>query len=277
MEVKFYTLVSSAYPNDIKYVGKTKQTLKRRLQGHLTQARRCLKLGIYTNHNYNWINQQLSRGYEIIIEEIETINCEDNETWKNTEKYWIAQFKEWGFYLNNISEGGEEGNTKPPIEEVIRKRAEHFIGKPRSEKTKQDISNSLKGLKKSEETLEKIRTSIVAKQGRPVLQFTLQNQFIREWDSGAEAARTLNIDKANLNACCKGKKKTCGGFIWKYKYPDIKPQTRVAQIDSKGDIIKIFNNSAEAGREFNIDKNLVNNVCQGKQSETYHLKFKYLD
>jgi hypothetical protein len=31
MDITFYTLSSSAYPNDIRYIGKTKQTIKRRL------------------------------------------------------------------------------------------------------------------------------------------------------------------------------------------------------------------------------------------------------
>ena len=34
MEIKIYTLSSTREPNNIRYVGKTKQTLKRRLQGY---------------------------------------------------------------------------------------------------------------------------------------------------------------------------------------------------------------------------------------------------
>lgn len=106
---------------------------------------------------------------------------------------------------------------------------------------------------------------------------TKNGELIREWSTGAEAARELKLDKANLNACCKGKKKSCGGYIWKYKYPDVIPETKIVQMDLKGNVIKVFKNSAEAGRELGIEKNLINNVCKGKQPETYHFVFKYYD
>lgn len=120
------------------------------------------------------------------------------------------------------------------------------------------------GQSKSEEIKNKIRKSISDKQGRPVLQLTKTGEFIREWITGAEAARELHLDKANLNACCKGKKKSCGGYVWKYKYPDIIPETKIIQMDLNGNIIKIFKNSAEAEKELSIEKNLINNVCKGK-------------
>lgn len=52
---------------------------------------------------------------------------------------------------------------------------------------------------------------------KPIIQLDLQNNFIREWDSGKSASKELNIHKANITACCKGRYKTCGGYIWKYK------------------------------------------------------------
>lgn len=275
MEVTFYTLTSSAYPNDIRYVGKTRQTIKRRLQGHICSAKKAAKKGYCTNHNYNWINQQLSRGNSIIIEEIETVHFEEGEDWQWLEKYWIAQFKEWGFNLTNIKEGGEDNYYTEPTQEVIRKRAKQCVGRPRTEQTKQDISKALSCQNKSEETINKIRKSISEKQGRPVLQLTKSGELIKEWLTGAEAARELKLDKANLNACCKGKKKSCGGYIWKYKYPDVIPETKIVQMDLNGNVIKVFKNSAEAGRELGIEKNLINNVCKGKQPETYHFVFKY--
>ena len=48
-------------------------------------------------------------------------------------------------------------------------------------------------------------------------------------------------------------------------------------MDLNGNIIKIFKNSAEAEKELSIEKNLINNVCKGKQPETYHFVFKYYD
>lgn len=53
---------------------------------------------------------------------------------------------------------------------------------------------------------------------KAVLQYSLDGKFIREWSSAIEAARGLRMKiNAGIGEVCKGKKKTAGGFIWKYK------------------------------------------------------------
>ena len=51
----------------------------------------------------------------------------------------------------------------------------------------------------------------------PILQYTLSGEFVREWDSGKQASEELNINKGNITAVCKGKRKSSGGYIWRYK------------------------------------------------------------
>ena len=51
----------------------------------------------------------------------------------------------------------------------------------------------------------------------PVIQYNLNMQFIREWESMVDAARELGLSSACIGRCCKGKLKTSGGFVWKYK------------------------------------------------------------
>lgn len=46
-----------------------------------------------------------------------------------------------------------------------------------------------------------------------VNQYTINNQFIKKWDSMRLAEQTLNI--RHINECCKNKRKTAGGYIWK--------------------------------------------------------------
>ena len=107
MEIKIYTLASTRNLNDIRYIGKTKQTLKRRLQGHLCNAKKAERLRNHKNHNYNWINHELLEGYSIVIEEIDSLDFSDNEDWKWFEQYWISQMKIWGFNLTNLTDGGD--------------------------------------------------------------------------------------------------------------------------------------------------------------------------
>lgn len=55
------------------------------------------------------------------------------------------------------------------------------------------------------------------KYSKPVLQYTLNGQFVREWLSAKQAEREGGFHQANICMCCKGKQKTHKGYIWKYK------------------------------------------------------------
>lgn len=52
---------------------------------------------------------------------------------------------------------------------------------------------------------------------KPILQFDKQGNFIREWESIAKACRELKILKQSIIPVLKNKRKTSGGFIWRYK------------------------------------------------------------
>ena len=49
-----------------------------------------------------------------------------------------------------------------------------------------------------------------------VLQYTLDGEFVREWESISEAHRN-GFHRSHIIDCCRGKLKTHKGFIWKYK------------------------------------------------------------
>lgn len=50
-----------------------------------------------------------------------------------------------------------------------------------------------------------------------VLQYDLQGNFIKEWSSIKEVKEQLNIRHSSICGCCKGRYKTAGGYIWRYK------------------------------------------------------------
>ena len=49
---------------------------------------------------------------------------------------------------------------------------------------------------------------------KPILQYTLDGEFIREWSSATDVGREVNSTICN---CLKGRYKTAYGYIWKYK------------------------------------------------------------
>ena len=67
------------------------------------------------------------------------------------------------------------------------------------------------------EHFEDFRKSSVKSRSKPVLQYTLEGEFIKEWPSQAEASRQTGIHYGTISNCCVGRGKTAGGFIWRYK------------------------------------------------------------
>ena len=76
---------------------------------------------------------------------------------------------------------------------------------------KENSNNPLSIVNKSES-----KKGIKNHRHQPVLQYDKDGNFIREWDTMTEAETTLNITH-KIHFVCQGKRKTCGGYIWKYK------------------------------------------------------------
>ena len=92
---------------------------------------------------------------------------------------------------------------------------------PMSEATKKAISETLKGVPKpylkGVPKSEEHKKAIGEANSKKILQFTKSGEFIREWSSMSETYRQLKIKCSNICSCCKGKCKSAGGYIWKYK------------------------------------------------------------
>lgn len=62
---------------------------------------------------------------------------------------------------------------------------------------------------------------------KPIIQYSLSGEFIKEWPCAWEAQRQLGIQQQNISKMCTGavqilkgigyKRKSAGGFIWKFK------------------------------------------------------------
>lgn len=52
---------------------------------------------------------------------------------------------------------------------------------------------------------------------KPILQYNLNFDFIKEWESAKEASKHLNIRRENIVSCLKGRRNYAGKYIWKYK------------------------------------------------------------
>lgn len=55
-----------------------------------------------------------------------------------------------------------------------------------------------------------------SKNSLQVAQLSLNGDVVRLWDNVSEASGSLKISANNIYNSCNGKRKTCGGYVWKY-------------------------------------------------------------
>ena len=49
-----------------------------------------------------------------------------------------------------------------------------------------------------------------------VVQFSIDGDFIKKWDSANDAAKKLSLERRYIYKCCRGVQNTYGGFMWKF-------------------------------------------------------------
>ena len=190
--------------NEMKYVGQTTKTFNERMGGHFYGSQYVDKaIKDHGIDNFSIITMQCS---------------EEHLDWM--EREWIVEMNSLFPNGYNLETGGNK--NKHFSEESKRKNSASNRGKQAGEK------NGMYGKHHSEETKQKIkevlkeRHPMIGKFGKdhnsskPVLQFSKDGQFIREWECGMQVERELGFDQGNLTKACRGQYKQAYGFIWKF-------------------------------------------------------------
>ena len=135
--------------------------------------------------------------------------------------------------------------------------------------------------KQAKDTVEKR----AAKKRKPIAQYTVDGNLIREWNSGNEASKFLNIHGGDINRCCKGKLKSAGGFIWGYKVGEVKSKITVGSVNNEKPIlqyskentlIKEWKSAKEASEILQIDRGNISSCCKGKYKSAGGFIWKYV-
>lgn len=160
------------------------------------------------------------------------------------ELYWGLFYDVLGDNGLNCRLGHGKGNLRESTKDLIRekltgkKQSEYTINKRREKLTGQKRNNETCSLMKEKKIgfeitwgdkisnskklnpyvptsthIENVKKALCI----PILQFDKQNNFIKEYSSAAEAEKHIGVKRDNICSVLKGKSKTAGGYIWKYK------------------------------------------------------------
>lgn len=110
-------------------------------------------------------------------------------------------------------------NKEKILDRIKRYNQEHKEEKLEYSKEYREKNKELINKKRREKKREGYKTSGLKNNGprsKPVQQFTLDGEFVREWPSAMECERNGYIQSCISN-CCRGKSKSHKGYIWRYK------------------------------------------------------------
>jgi len=114
------------------------------------------------------------------------------------------------------------------------------------------------------------------KRKKPILQYSLNGDFIRRWDCIKDAAISLNIKHNAITFCLSGKGKTSGGYQWRYESND-KPTPQkinantpyirpIIQSTLDGVMVKKWDSLSDITRELGINQSSIAYCCKGLKS-----------
>lgn len=66
-------------------------------------------------------------------------------------------------------------------------------------------------------TARQTKKMINGKTSKKVYQYDLEGNLIKEWESTHQVERETQYLFKNISACCLGKCKTIGGYVWRYE------------------------------------------------------------
>lgn len=59
--------------------------------------------------------------------------------------------------------------------------------------------------------------TIREKHSKPVIQYDMDGEFVKEWSSAVEASQGSPKRRSGISNCCAGRIKSSYGYIWKFK------------------------------------------------------------
>lgn len=248
--------------NNKSYIGKTTKTIEERWKEHLDES---------FNNSYYLIHKAIRKyGVEnFIIDQIEECS---NDILSQREQYWIKILNT--YYKNNYGYNmtlGGEGALKYSDKDILNYWNQGLKSSQIAEKLGANvgtISDRLKTLKPGEARKRHLNSN-----KKSVLQYDLDGNFIKEWESASLAEKELGFSAGSITKCCKKERTMAFNNLWKYKndstsiqelmiqYAKSQKCNQVNMYDLDGNYIRSFNSGRQAELELNITRGRVSEIC----------------
>lgn len=236
--MKNYIYTLSDDNETIRYIGKTKNP-KKREKDHVRfigcEKKRCFL--DFWKIKMKKENRKIY--FDILDETYGDINC--------LEKYWISQFKCWGFDLLNMTEGGD--GLQNPSEEVRKK-----------------IGLKSQGRTVSKETRKKIIDANYNNTGKEVLCYDINKNFIGEFRNARRASESTGVSFKKISKMCNNNAHFLKNYTFFFKkeadiekklnervLKTIKQNQKIYGINVKTKEILYFSSHAEAANSLKIN------------------------
>ena len=269
------------YGIDGEYIGEWQSaTVVEEVLGydHANIAACCLGVCI-TSHGYVWSYKKLSKSY---FDDVNYPYCRR-----------IKQYDVKGNFINRYRSAIEAEDKTGTSAGKIRASCQKNGG---------NITDGLYRWTYEEFDLTPDIVATYRKGKRRIVQYDTKHGLkIREWDSAREVENELGINHSHIAACCRGKYKTCGGFIWKYEEeaPDViedvlsytkmnwNPKSNTSRLRAKkvgqysletNELIKIWDNATEARDYYGGSKQstLIYKCIKGVANSAYGYKWRFV-
>ena len=152
----------------------------------------------------------------------------------------------------------------------------HGWGHYPSQKNKEDVSKKIKGIKRSQESKQKMATQ----KNKKVYMYDATGQFMQEFESAKKASEILNMNWSNISAVCRYMKKLYLGNFWSFEYIEnkeliekyikgeiiipkwhTKKEKRVNQLNENHEYIQTFDSIKQASEKTKIPEQQISFSC----------------
>lgn len=204
MKTGFVYSLNHPHTGEPRYIGWSVNPYNR-WYAHISDSEKSYKV--------SWMRALKKEGLLPIMQIIDEVPLSESAFW---EQHYISLYRSWGFRLTNLTIGGDGTKgykwTKENIEKVKKSKIEkgsYFIGAKKASITKRRNGDYARAA-------HQMRAMQLAKV-KPILQYSLKGDFIKEWKSTSIAAENLNISRDNISRCCTGEYGQTHGFQFRYK------------------------------------------------------------